>query len=70
MDEILWTIDVGWTNSRPVKADEHTSRVHVMAATETDAILLACSMVCARSGSWFMPPAEMPTRTTVVAVVL
>lgn len=61
-----FTVDVGWTNHRPVRPDEHFSRVTVMADTGAQAELLALSMVSARAGTPGIPPCEMPTSSTVI----
>lgn len=73
-----WTVDVGWTSTRPIRPDEHTTRVHVLAHDEHEASLLAAQMVCAVGGASPLayragagtptPVCEMPTSTRIVAV--
>lgn len=57
---MTYTVDVGWTSVRPVRPDQHTSRVTVLANTGTEAELLALSMVAAR------PSCVMPTSSVVI----
>lgn len=61
-----YTVEVGWTNTRPVRPDEHRSRVTLMAHTGAGAELLALSMVSARAGTPGIRPCEMPTSSTVI----
>lgn len=56
-----YTVDVGFTTSRPVKPDEHTSRVTVAADDHLDAQWLATAMVSGRHG------VEMPTSSHIVS---
>lgn len=65
-----WTIDVGWTNHRPVRPDEHVSRVRVFEPDEYHATITAAAWVKARPGTWWMRPAEMVTSTKIVEVEL
>ncbi len=60
----VWTIQVGWTSTRPVRPDEHTAWVHVWASTETEAQLVAAQMVACRPGC------EMPTSTRILDLVM
>jgi hypothetical protein len=59
MNETEWTFDVGFTTSRPVVPDEHTSRVTVLAESFADAMDTAALMV-------MRPGVEMPTSTRYV----
>jgi hypothetical protein len=53
-----YTLDVGWTSSRPVVPDEQESRVIVLAVSYYDAVgAAACMMAC-------KPNCEMPTIAT------
>lgn len=61
-----FTVDVGWTNSRPVIPDQHTSRVTVLAASGQEAELIALSMVSGRPTPEGWKPCEMPTSSTVI----
>jgi hypothetical protein len=54
------SVAVGWTSSRPVVPDEHTTYVVVSAATETDAVLAAAQMVASD------PRCVMPTSTLLL----
>jgi hypothetical protein len=54
-----WTFDVGYTTSRPVVPDEHTSRVTVLAESFADAMATAGLMV-------MRPGVEMPTSARYV----
>lgn len=56
-----FTVDVGWTSSRPVVPDEHFSRVNVLAYSRTEAELIALQMVACR------PQCQMPTSSTVTS---
>jgi hypothetical protein len=56
---VTFTVDVGWTSTRPVRPDQHTSRVTVAADTGHQAELLALSMVAAR------PECVMPTSVVI-----
>jgi hypothetical protein len=53
----VFTFDVGFTTSRPVVPDEHTSRFVVLADSYPEATFLAAGMV-------MRPGVEMPTSTT------
>lgn len=57
---MIFTVDVGWTSTRPVRPDQHTSRIHLDAATAHDAELTALQIVAAR------PSCVMPTSSTVI----
>lgn len=65
-------VTVGWTSSRPVRPDEHTSRVVVAADTETDATLTAAQIVSARRGGGAsgVPGCVMPTSTRIEELTL
>lgn len=64
-----WTVDVGWTNVRPVMPDQHLSRVRVMADTAAEAEEIAMIMVNLHvPAGW--APCEMPTSSKIVALVL
>ena len=60
--QFTFAVDVGFTTSRPVKPDEHMSRVHVAADTENEAHLTALQMVASRPG------VEMPTSSRTYRV--
>lgn len=66
MPILKYTVDVGWTNTRPVVPEQHTSRVTVMAESATEAELTAMSMVGARTPPPGFAPCEMPTSSTIV----
>lgn len=55
-----FTVDVGWTSVRPVRPDQHTSRVQVVADSGEDAELIAIHMVAART------TCVMPTSSVVI----
>jgi hypothetical protein len=55
-----FTVDVGWTSQRPIRPEQHTSRIVVMAEDGHDAELTALLMVAAR------PSCVMPTSSTVI----
>lgn len=59
-----FTVDVSFTTRRPVVPDQFTSRVTLLAESDTDAHLTACWMVGGRPG------VEMVTRSTIQSVVL
>jgi hypothetical protein len=40
-----FTVEVGWTSSRPIRPDEHFSRVRVVADSDVEAVLTALHMV-------------------------
>lgn len=61
-----FTVDVGWTNTRPVRPEQHTSRVTVMADSGAEAELIALSMACARTPPVGFASCEMPTSSTVI----
>lgn len=61
---MLVSVVVGWTSSRPVIPDEHLSLIVQDAVDEQDASLMAAQWVASR------PRCQMPTSTSVVAVVL
>lgn len=65
-----WVIDVGWSNHRPVRPDEHVSRLRVFEPDEYHAIITACAWVKERPGTWWLPQAEMVTSTKIVEVEL
>ncbi|MGN6575268.1 MAG: hypothetical protein ACTHKG_06250 [Nocardioides sp.] len=70
MTEPVFTVEVGWTSSRPIRPDEHVSTVQVAAPDEVAATLLAAQVV-ASAPAWLAvgrPGCEMPTSTRVVAV--
>ena len=52
---VTYTVDVGWTSTRPVRPDKHTSRVTVLADTGSEAECMALLMVARR------PTCVMPT---------
>jgi hypothetical protein len=62
-----WTVEVGFTSTRPVRPDEHWTRVRVVAADAVDAQLVAAQMVAAigHAHPW-APHAEMVTSTLIV----
>ena len=62
----MWTVDVGWTSTRPLVPDEHTTRVRVAAHDEHEAALMAAQVVCAIGGG--RGGCEMPTSTRIVEV--
>lgn len=70
MDSFWWTIDVGWTNTRPVIPEQHVSRVRVFEPDEYHAVITAAAWVKARPGWRGMKPAEMVTSTKIVEVEL
>lgn len=59
MTEGSYTVEVGWTSTRPVRPDQHVSRVTVWAVNAAEAELLALAMVAAR------PSCVMPTGSVV-----
>ena len=59
----VWAVDVGWTDVRPIRVDQHVTRVHVSAHDEHEAVLVAAQMACAIG-----PQCEMPTSTRIVGV--
>lgn len=60
----IFTVDVGFTTSRPIIPDQHVSRVMVAADNDIDAQLIAMHMVTVR------PNVQMPTSATIVAVAV
>lgn len=58
----VFTVQVGFTSTRPVQPDQHTAWVQVAADTEQQAHLAAAQMVA----GW--PHAEMVTSTTTLEV--
>lgn len=60
--QFTFAVDVGFTTVRPVKPDQHFSRVHVAADNETEAHEIAAQMVAGRKG------VEMPTSTKTHSV--
>ena len=65
----VWTVEVGWTSSRPIRVDEHRARVVVHAGTEAEAVLVAAQMVIA-VGGWrqgIPGQCEMATSTQIVS---
>lgn len=70
----VWTVEVGWTSTRPVRPDEHTSYVTVAARNEAEAVLVAAQMVAAvpdgdGRGRYLpsgRPGCVMPTRTRIL----
>ncbi len=69
-DQPLWTLRVGWTNSRPVRPDEHVTTLRLRATDENDALRAADSWIASRPGVWWMAPSEMMTSCTVLEVEL
>lgn len=70
-DEMLWTVRVGWTNTRPVLVDEHETLVRVMAPTESEALLTAHDVVFSRPGGFpWGGQCEMVTSLEVLEVEL
>lgn len=59
-----FTVDVSFTTRRPVVPDQFTSRVTVMADTESEAFFTAFGMIAGRPG------VEMVTRCEIQAVIL
>jgi hypothetical protein len=62
--QFKYLVDVGFTTSRPVKPDEHMSRVQVLAGSDHDAHLTALHMVSGRPG------VVMPTSSKIHEVEL
>lgn len=60
----VYTVDVSFTTVRPIRPDQFTSRVTLLADSDHDAHLTACHLVGGRPG------VEMVTRSTIQAVVL
>jgi hypothetical protein len=68
-EDCVFTIDVHWTDQRPIVVDQHCSRVTVVAPTETEATIMACGMVMRSANPALgLREVQMPTRTTVVRV--
>ena len=62
-----WTVEVGYTSSRPVRPDEHWTRVTVAAADHMEAVTVAAQMVGTQVGAWMdRPHVEMVTSTLIV----
>lgn len=58
-----WTVRVGWTSVRPVRPDQHFSRIVIAADDATSASCAAAQWVASR------PECVMPTSTEIEKVV-
>jgi len=67
--DLLFTVAVGFTTSRPVVPDEHTAFVQVMAVDEIEAELAAFAMVSASRPFPWSPRPTMITRLTTIGCV-
>ena len=73
----VWTVRVGWTSSRPVRPDEHTSFVTVAADSEVEALQLAAQLVGTIAGGGHpshvypsgRPGCVMPTSTEILYAI-
>lgn len=61
-----FTVHVGWTNTRPVVPEQHTSSVTLMAEDALEAEWLAIAMVAGRTPPPGFAPCEMPTSSVIV----
>lgn len=62
----IFTIDVGFTTTRPIVPDQHIHRVIVRASSETEAKLAAAQMVGGIMIGGGLP--EMTTSTKIISV--
>lgn len=68
-----YTVDVAFTDARPIIPDQHVSRVVLMAHDDTDARLTACYMIDGRPAAPHLGlrhAVQMVTRIDIVAVEL
>jgi len=69
MDNLLFTVDVGWTNTRPVRPDEHVTRLQIFEPDESSALITANAWIMGRPSSFVHgPKAEMITSFKIVEV--
>jgi hypothetical protein len=64
--DLLFTVQVDYTTSRPVVPDEHRAWVQVMAFDDIEAELLAHAMVAGTPVPWWRPRVVMVTRLTTI----
>lgn len=61
-EEMIFTVQVGWTTSRPVRPNEHLSTLIILATSEREAHLIAAQWTLAN------PHTTMPTSTKTLLV--
>ena len=67
----VWTVLVGFSSTRPIHPDEHTTTVLVEASSEREAVETAAQMVGTQVGSWMgRPHPEMVTSARVVGALV